>query len=292
VISWLLVALSFVAQSAVPQTSPAFDVTIAPGANYDKAEFRLWLPPNADKVRAIVVLVPGSNGDGRPMAADKFWQDFAVAQKVALLACRFTDKQHDQAFIEEYVNVSKGSGDALLAAIARFAEQSHHPELINSQLLMWGMSAGGEFNYEFVGWKPEKVAAFIVNKGGIYYSSLLSKASRAVPGILFTGDADLDSRQFTVKGLFGVNRRSGALWALAEEPGLGHVVGSSQKLGALLFSEVLDAAPGSIAENNGYLGNIHTFEIAKRSDILATKDISSWFLTERLAKAWQDAVKK
>lgn len=292
-ISWLLLAaLSLFAQSAAPQTPPAFDVTIAPGANYDKAEFRLWLPPNVDRVRAIVVLVPGSNGDGRPMAADKFWQDFAVAQKVALVACRFTDKQHDQSFIEEYVNVSKGSGQALLDAVATLSIQAKHPELVDSPMLLWGMSAGGEFNYEFVAWKPEKVAAFIVNKGGIYYSSLLSKASRAVPGILFTGDADLDSRQFTVKGLFGVNRRSGALWALAEEPGLGHVVGSSQKLGALLFSEVLDAAPGAITENNGYLGNIHTFAIVKRSDLLATKDISSWFLTERLAKAWQEAVKK
>jgi len=292
VISWLLVALSLFAQSAGPQSSTTLDVTIAPGANYDKADFRLWLPPNVAKVRAIVVLIPGSNGDGRPMADDKFWQDFAVAQKVALVACRFTDKPHDQGFIEEYVNVSKGSGQAFLDAISQLASQSHHPELVNSQLLLWGMSAGGEFNYEFVAWKPERVAAFIVNKGGIYYSSLLSKASRAVPGILFTGDADLDSRQFTVKGLFGVNRRSGALWALAEEPGLGHVVGSSQKLGALLFSEVLDAAPGTITENNGYLGNIHSFEIVKRSDLLATKDISSWFLTERLAKAWQEAVKK
>jgi len=23
---------------------------------------------------------------------------------------------------------------------------------------MWGMSAGGQFNYEFVAWKPERVA--------------------------------------------------------------------------------------------------------------------------------------
>jgi pimeloyl-ACP methyl ester carboxylesterase len=33
------------------------------------------------------------------------------------------------------------------------------------------MSAGGQFNYEFAAWKPDRVAAFVVNKGGIYYTA-------------------------------------------------------------------------------------------------------------------------
>ena len=41
------------------------DETVAPGHNYDKAEFRLWYPDTAGPFQAIVVLVPGSNGDGR-----------------------------------------------------------------------------------------------------------------------------------------------------------------------------------------------------------------------------------
>ena len=180
--------------SAPPAPSPlpgaTLDETVPPGANYEKAEFRFWLPANVTTVRAIVVLVPGSNGDGRPMAADVFWQDFATKQQLALVACRFTDKPHDQSFIEDYVNVSRGSGQALLDVIAKFAESSKHPEVTRAPLLLWGMSAGGQFNYEFVAWKPERVAAFIVNKGGIYYSALLSKAAREVPGFLFVGEKD------------------------------------------------------------------------------------------------------
>jgi poly(3-hydroxybutyrate) depolymerase len=292
VISWLLLALSLVTQSASAQSPQTFDATLAPGSNFDKASFRLWLPPNVDKVRAVVVLVPGSNGDGRPMAEDKFWQDFAVAQKVALVACQFTDKPHDQSFIEEYVNVSKGSGDALLTAITRFADQSRHPELLNSKLLLWGMSAGGEFNYEFVAWKPERVAAFIVNKGGIYYTSLAPKAARDVPGILFIGEKDLDSRTFTIKGLFGVNRRAGALWALAEEPGLAHVVGKSQELGALLFDEVLNAPAGSLNGKSGFVADIHTLAIQPAATASTNNVLTSWFVSERLAKAWLAAIAK
>ncbi len=133
-------------------------------------------------------------------------------------ACRFTDKPHDQGFIEDYVNVSQGSGQALLDALTAFATRARHPELATAPFLLWGMSAGGQFNYEFVCWKPERVVAFVVNKGGIYYTALAPRAARQVPGMLFIGGKDLEFRTNTITGLFAVNRRGGALWALAEEP--------------------------------------------------------------------------
>src|SRR5262249_22556407 len=151
------------------------DETVPPGNNYDKAEFRLWLPIDVPTVQAALILVPGSNGDGRPMADDAVWQEFATKNKLALVGVRFTDKPHEQSFIEHYVNVSQGSGQALLAALDRFAERVKHPELTTVPLLLWGMSAGGEFNYEFVAWKPDRVLAFVVNKGGIYYTALASQ---------------------------------------------------------------------------------------------------------------------
>ena len=194
-----LILAAALAQSAAGAT---IDLTIPPGANFDKAEFRLWYPPSTQTVQAALVLVPGSNGDGRPMADDPFWQEFAARHRLALVACRFTDKPHDQAFIEHYVNVSQGSGQALLDALSGFAERTRHAELATAPLLFWGMSAGGEFNYEFVAWKPERVVAFVVNKGGIYYSALLSRAAREVPGILFVGDEDLESRVNMIAGLF------------------------------------------------------------------------------------------
>jgi len=154
------------------------------------------------------------------------------------------------------------------------------------------MSAGGEFNYEFVAWKPEKVAAFIVNKGGIYYSSLLPKAARDIPGILFVGEKDLDSRTFTVKGLFAVNRRAGALWALAEEPGLAHVEGKSKELGALLFDDVLNAPTGSLSGKSGFVADIHSMAIQPAATASTNNVLTSWFVSERMAKAWLAAVSK
>src|SRR5689334_150837 len=233
------IALILAAALAQSAAGAAFDVAVPPGTNYDKAEFRLWYPASAAPVQAALVLVPGSNGDGRPMADDRFWQEFAARHRLAIVACRFTDKPHDQAFIEQYVNVSQGSGQALLDALSGFADRTRHAELATAPLLFWGMSAGGEFNYEFVAWKPERVAAFIVNKGGIYYSALLSRAAREVPGILFVGEKDLESRVNMIAGLFAVNRRGGALWAFANEPGVAHEVAQSRDLATVLFADVL-----------------------------------------------------
>ena len=260
--------------------------TIAPGNNYDHADFRFWLPKDSGPVRAIVVLVPGSNGDGRNMADDAYWQEFATKQHTALLGCRFTDKPHDQNFIEDYVNVSQGSGQALLDAIGKFAVRTNHPEVASAKLLLWGMSAGGQFNYEFTAWKPERVAAFIVNKGGIYYSALVSKAARAVPGMLFVGGADLQSRIDTITGLFAVNRRGGAVWSLVVEPGLGHVVGHSKEMAAMLYEDVLS----STASTAGFTGDLKTFAIQPAANPGTPSTPNSWFMTERLANAWRDIV--
>lgn len=267
-----------------------------PGANYDKAEFRFWYPSIAGPLRAVLVLVPGSNGDGRPEAQDAAWQAFATRNRLAVVACRFTDKPHDQGFIEEYANASQGSGKALLDAIANFGARSQHPEVATVPLLLWGMSAGGEFNYEFTAWKPERVAAFIVNKGNFYYSALLSPAARQVPAMLFVGGKDLEFRTNTIAGLFALNRRAGALWALAEEPGVGHVVGKSRDVAMVFFEDVLAVrlSPSGgllpMLPKPAFLGDYKTKSFQPPGDG-PPRDPTAWLPTERVAQAWQDMVR-
>ncbi len=117
----------------LPAVSAAtFDEAARPGKNYDKAEFRLWYPDEAASLAATVILVPGSNGDGRSSVDDPVWRAFATKHRLALVGCRFTDKPHEQSFIEEYANVSQGSGQALLDTMAVFARV---PSMRNSPAL-------------------------------------------------------------------------------------------------------------------------------------------------------------
>jgi poly(3-hydroxybutyrate) depolymerase len=281
-----------------PYVPGALDVSIASSAssNFDHADFRLWLPEGAGPLKAIVVLVPGSNGEGRRMADDTLWQSFATRNRTALVATRFTDKPHEQGFLEDYVQVSRGSGQALLDAIDSLATRAKHPELKTAPLFLWGMSAGGQFNYEFTAWKPERVGAFVTNKGGIYYSALVPRAARDVPGLLFIGGKDLESRIATITGLFAVNRRAGALWALTEEPSAGHAVARSGELGAMFFEDVMSLRLGAegmlkpLAEKDGWYGDIHMKTVTSVGAQKAPVAPTAWLPTERLAKAWAAVV--
>jgi poly(3-hydroxybutyrate) depolymerase len=279
--------------SAQTPAGLVLEETVAPGRNYDKAEFKLWLPNDAGTVQAIAVLVPGSNGDGRGQVDDLLWQAFAVQHRLALVGVRLTDKPHDQAFIEEYVNVSQGSGQAFLDAMTAFAARAKHPELATAPFLLWGMSAGGEFNYEFVCWKPERVVAFVVNKGNIYYTALAPKAARSVPGILFTGGKDLEFRTNTITGLFAMNRRGGALWALAEEPNAAHVVGRSRDVAVVLFEDALALRLGDgpalkpMTESAGFLGDIKAKTFQALGESKVPNYPTAWLPTARVAERWQ-----
>lgn len=269
------------------------DEAAPPGTSYDKAEFRFWYPDDGGPLRALVILVPGSNGDGRAQVDEPVWREFATRLQLGLVGCRFTDKQHDRMFIEEYVDVSKGTGPALLNALTAFASRSGRAEVASAPLLLWGMSAGGEFNYEFVAWKPERVLAFVVNKGNVYYTALAPEAARRVPGLLFTGEKDLEYRIAAVNGLFAINRRAGALWAIAQEPGVAHAVARSRDLALILFEDMLAAQAAKsppLEEATGYFGDPKAGTIQPAAGVKTPATPTAWLPTERLAKAWQAVV--
>ncbi|HWF63897.1 MAG TPA: hypothetical protein VN685_04725 [Rhizomicrobium sp.] len=268
------------------------DESAPPGANYDKADFRFWARDDIGKLDGILVLNPGSNGEGRGEASDPTWRQWAASHKLAIIGTHFVDKQ--PSIVEDYADVSKGSGPALLNAINAFATRSHHLELATAPLVLWGMSAGGEVNYEIAAWIPDRVAAFVVNKGNFYYTALASKATRNIPALLFVGQSDLAYRIDAVTGIWAMNRRPGALWALVQEPNTPHAVGRSDVMSRLFFDDVLpmritsgSAALKPLDPNKGWQGDLSTHAIAAVVPGAKPSDTPTvWLPTERSAKAW------
>jgi pimeloyl-ACP methyl ester carboxylesterase len=287
-----------------------FDVKMPSGKNYDKAEFRLWIPDKPKTLRGILVLVQGSNTDVRSWvqasgwkeflqfvklnASESFWHDLAQRNGFGLLGCNFTDKPHEDMFIEEYANVRKGSGQALLKALKEFATLSGHTEVADAPLALWGISAGGQFNYEFTCWRPDRVIAFVLNKGGIYYTALASQAARMVPGILFIGEKDSQFRNDVINGIFTMNRRAGAHWALVVEPGAVHEIGKSLELSEVYFDEVIPLRlPKKTGEplrvlklDDGYLGDPRSLKYSPYNEEKAKEHPASWLPTEKFASGW------
>ena len=276
-----------------------FDDNLPQGKNYDKAAFQLWYPDGTVTIAGVLVLLPGSNSDGRIMVEDTIWQNLARRNKFALLGCFFTDRPHKNMDIEEYINVKEGSGDALLLILTRFAEKSGHAELSKVPLLFWGFSAGGEYSYEFACWKPERVIAFIVNKGGIYYTALASEETQNVPAIFFVGQNDLEFRTIVVKGIFTANRRFGALWTFTDEPDLGHAIGKSQQMAALFFNEIIplrlpnkeqpqndEILLQRLSENSGLIGDLKTPKYEEYATWKKQGYPTSWLVNTKVANAW------
>jgi poly(3-hydroxybutyrate) depolymerase len=291
----LLAAAPAIAQPAA-STPGHWDQVMPSGANYDIAEFRLWLPPGEGPMKAILVLTPGSNGDGRAAVDKPEWQAFATRERVALVGVHLADKP-PRGFIEQYIDVKRGSGEAFLTAIARLGQSAGHRELATAPLLLWGMSAGGEFNYEFVAWKPERVAAFVVNKGGVYYSGILSDAARKVPGMLFIGETDMASRKAVISGLFLMNRRAGAQWGFVQERGLAHVEGHSPELARAFFSDILgqrvatDGGPmRALPPEGGLVGDPQTGEVRPIKGEASDQTLA-WLPGPKTAQVWAEVVR-
>ncbi len=255
-------------------------------------QFRIWLPAGLTKVRGMIALVPGSNGDGRGQVNDAGWQALATELGFGLIGCFLKSSEG-----ASYCYAQNGSGEALLDALDEFAKTEGYPEVAEVPLLLWGHSAGGQFNYNFACWKPERTLAFVVNKGGYYYDTPAKPQVRKIPGMLFLGTKDTPERVANITALFEEYRSRGALWALCRELGEGHGVGESQKVAQEFFRAVV---AGMLPENSladvqefkeeeGWLGDLDTLEIAEANKFTGASRKAAWLPSESVAKAWKQA---
>jgi hypothetical protein len=264
----------------------------ASDAHFSKAAFRFWSPSYTQPIRGIIVLVPGFDGDGRGMVNSAPWQDLARKYRLALVSC----------FMQggSYYEAPRGSGDALLDALKDFARKSGRDEIAKAPLLLYGESAGGQFDYDFVLWKPERVMTFVVNKGGYYDGGDADSRACATPGLFFLGMKDTDERIKAITGIWTEGRKRGALWALAPQPNSGHEFSKTAAVARVFFEGVLkgrlpdddsvaeDATAMKVMqENQGWLGDLTTHEIHDASTDSEPNHAAAWFPDQASATAWK-----
>jgi len=266
-----------------------FDWQDKPEANHEMA-FRLYVPDSISKVRSVIALVPGLNGDGRGMVTEPAWQALAERTQSALIGCSM---RGDTGGV--YYEAEKWSGKVFLEALDKFAAESKHPEIEDAPLAFWGHSAGGQFNFNFANWKPERTAAFVANKGA-YYGDTIRPATRKVPALWILGEKDTEIRVKNITAKYEDGRKSGALWALVPEPNEGHGGGRSRDIGIVFIEEVLSSridSQGKLQPANpaeGWLGDLKTKSVEKVAGGDADVKDRSWLPGEATAKLWVDVV--
>ena len=102
------------------------------------------------------------------------WAEFLTKQDFAILSydVESVDEAADPTKIDDFVFADKGSGRALESALGNFANKLKKPELTALPIAIYGSErTGAAFAYSFLHYKPEKVLAAVICKGGFYDSA-------------------------------------------------------------------------------------------------------------------------
>lgn len=271
--------------------------------NFTTAQFRLWYPDDIKAVRGVLLLMPGWQGDGRGMAADPRWQQFAKEMDFVIVGGCLKSSEANR-----YDIAPKGSGKAVLETLADFAKEIQKPELASAPIAIWGHSAGGQFAYSFAGWQPTRVLAFVAVKGGVYLSDPRSSI-KAMPALFCAGEKDQEFRIKAVTDIVTHNRKLNAPWCLFVEPGAGHEVGHTLELAKPFLKEAIQLRLGASSASSGFasssptplkvihgedgwLVNTDTGEAARYTSYTGTKSKAVWVPSESVATLWKSLSKK
>lgn len=200
-------------------------------------QMKLYIPPSLEgtTLRGIVIHANPTMTDESSYYNDAELVAFAETQGFAVLALGTFGKFSLTG--TDYTNFTTG-----LSAVAT---ASGHLELNHAPWVIEGYSMGGQISYGLNTIAPEKVIAFVANKGDSYNANTASDASRKTPGILFGGETDEPSRRNAIKNLYNLNRVISApqtvrsRWAWVEEEDLHHVRGLSFHLMRPFFEECI-----------------------------------------------------
>jgi pimeloyl-ACP methyl ester carboxylesterase len=208
-----------------------------PRDNFFDASFRIR-KPGQDSAAGVLVLVPGTDGDARPWIESKHWQEFADRHRLALVGCHFRGDG-----VEAYDLAAGGSGVALLRALSQAGLSQDRP---GPSLLFFGHSAGAQFAFQFARWKPERIMAYAVIKGGGYAHDD-NEALPAAPALILAGEHDEAGRRRSAARLWEVLRLQGHPACLLLERGQDHGLGDSVRLAQAFFADVLTTGSPSSA---------------------------------------------
>lgn len=279
------------------------DFVLTPQEIYRLGNEAAFVPRGASPLRgAIIVLggpvtygfvtgdsiTAGSNNPALEVSLQSLGaglRGLATTARVALLGSRSVGLTDDGA-----------SDNVVLSALSTVATDAGHPELADSPLLLFGLSAGAREAAGLAARHPERAIGLLVRvPAGV--TSLNSPATLAVPTFVMQAQQDAVVSNSTIQTVFAANRAQGGLWALAVEPGVGHSEASELGNAAALswlrtvMELRLPSVGGSpliaLTEASGWLGNQTTLDIASWADYAGSKAAASWILSEAQAESWK-----
>jgi len=165
--------------SRISHTAGISTQVFSPPPGLDVAEVSFYQPH--DEPRAILVLCPGENGNGRELIKRAEWRSFAEKEHLLLVGIHF-ESPHDLLFLGKgYFYAEQGSGNLLLKAIDNVCKKT-------LPILMYGSSGGAHFVSSFANWHSERVIAWCAYSAGWWEPPHTNVTTNC--GIIACGEAD------------------------------------------------------------------------------------------------------
>ncbi len=232
----------------------------------------LWYAKAPAHPRAVLVLCPGANGNGRSWITQRRWREFAARENLALVGIHFESDSELLSHCQGYYQASKGSGDLLLVGL----HQIYGKDL---PVLLFGFSGGAHFITRFIAWKPERVLAWAAAGAGVL--DVPSSQQVNPPGIMACGESD--SRLGGALGFFKQGRAAGKPWLWVEMPKAGHnLTPEFEDFARQYFSFFL--RPG---DADGLWVDIDGTNELSASAAAAEPSLSGWIPSRSLLKPWR-----
>jgi len=241
----LLIALVMLTAPAHAQ-SKQFKTSVASlsGENFaGSCSFELTLPAPEKPVNAVWLTYD------RGYDISRYYSDpqvvaFAEKHAIALmLAHQCPAKEpptHERGEME--MDPSRGVGRSIFAALDSLSQQTKHPEISSSKLIVLGFSGTGALFARFVGYAPDRVlAAILANSGqsdpyGMDRVNLPLEAI-GVPELIIVGGTDHVGGTQRNYDYFKKYRNQGAPWIFLLQNGIPHCCVINAKLFVLSWLE-------------------------------------------------------
>ena len=323
---WTIAAAgSILGQSApydvYPEAAPPYyrvrlEPSSSPGELSFGANFTIWIPPEAQTLRGLIVhqhgCGEGSCKSGLSGAYDLHWQALAKKHRCALVAPAY--EQPEKADCQLWCDPRKGSAKAFLKALEMLGEKSGHRELAGLPWALWGHSGGGHWCGGMAMLYPERTLAAwlrsgvplvepVASKGNIQNYSLNDRIL-TVPLMCNVGTKEGVSVQDERFGsvwpanleFFNNLRSRGGLIATSVDPLSSHECGNQRYLAIPWLDECLSQRlPAEFGEPVRPMNASQAWLASHGSDSNTELDPNnasadalkwSWLPNERIAKLW------
>lgn len=275
----LLAAVSFgLLAGAGCQNKPEITKIILQPPSEEIQQAELYLSKTSRKHRAVLVLCPSLNGNGKSLVEDPLWRQFATENQLALVGLSFTSNKYQLRDGRGYYYASQGSGDLLLAGIEKALGATELP------LLLYGYSGGAQFVSRFVEWKPERVISWCAYSASWWARPQFHKINP--PGIVACGEFDADclgaSLEFFKKG-----RAKGKPWTWVSVS----QTGRKQSLKLKEFVQqyfAIQLKQDKWSSKEGCWVDIGTEEQIDLSELSLNPALGAWLPSVELMNSWSN----